>query len=503
MKPLGSTDPRELGGYRLLGRLGAGGMGQVYLGRTPDGRTVAVKLIHPHLAHEPEFRRRFRLEVAAAQRVSGEWTMPVLDSDTEADMPWLATGFVPGPSLTRVVDELHGPLPEFSVWRLAEGLARALAVIHGAGVTHRDLKPSNVLITLDGPRVIDFGIARAADGGVATRTGVAVGSPGYMAPEQIRGERLTEASDIFGLGAVLAYALTGNGPFGTSESAAHTLMHRVLAEAPELGGLAGPMRDLIERCLDKDAAGRPTPGEIIEEAARHQDPDGAEGVWLPPALTAELGKEAARLLAVGGPAAAPGGPSPQQGSHAEMSIPHNMPTMTSSPGFAPPHQPTPPPQATPAPGHLPAPYATPAPAPAPAPGYNAPAPYATPTPAPGYNTPPPHVTAPWPQPGAMYPQPVVAYPPVAYPVAAAYVPYSPYGYDALGRPLSNKSKVVAGLLQIFLGVFGVGRFYTGHVGIGLIQLFTCGGWGLWALIDGIVFLVSDSRTDGMGRILKS
>ncbi|WP_326594947.1 serine/threonine-protein kinase [Streptomyces sp. NBC_01803] len=331
MKPLGPTDPQTLGAYRLLGRLGTGGMGQVFLARTPDGRTVAVKLIHPHFAHEPEFRRRFRQEVAAAQRVAGEWTAPVLDSDTEAEIPWLATGFVPGPSLTHVVDELHGPLPGFSVWRLAEGLARALTAIHAAGVTHRDLKPSNVLLTLDGPRVIDFGIARAAEASMATRTGVSVGSPGYMAPEQVRGERSTEASDVFGLGAVLAYAATGTGPFGGGDSAAHALMFRVVMEPPRLDGLAaGPLRELVERCLAKEPADRPSPAEIAAEAARHDDPDSAEGVWLPPTLTARLGREAAGLLALEGP-------SPTTVS-AVPPVPtaHNVPTMTSAASFTPP-----------------------------------------------------------------------------------------------------------------------------------------------------------------------
>ncbi|TDC13386.1 NINE protein, partial [Streptomyces sp. 8K308] len=468
----GTGDPRTLGEYRLLGRLGTGGMGQVFLGRTPEGRTVAIKLIHPHLAHEPEFRRRFRQEVAAARRVSGEWTMPVLDSDTEGELPWLATGFVPGPALTRVVEELHGALPEFSVWRLAEGLASALDAIHGVGVLHRDLKPSNVLLTLEGPRVIDFGIARAADASVATRTGIAVGSPGYMAPEQVRGERLTEASDVFGLGAVLAYAATGTGPFGDRDSAAHTLMHRVIAERPDLRGLAGPLRELVERCLDKEPTRRPTPREVAEEAARHVDPDAEEGVWLPAALTAWLGKEAAGLLALGGPEVV----DPTAGPPEPSGTPYNMPTMTASSGPPPPpRQPTPPPAPAPA---LPVSYPQPQPQPLPAP-------YAYGTPVPAGST------VPMPQQGMGYPM-----------VTGGYFAYAPFGVDAYGRPLSNKSRIAAGLLQIFLGSLGVGRFYLGHIGIGLAQLFTCGGFGIWALIDGIVLLVSRNATDGQGRILR-
>ncbi|MGP3967358.1 protein kinase domain-containing protein [Streptomyces sp. 6N223] len=492
MRPLGTADPRELGGYRLLGRLGTGGMGQVFLGRAPDGRMAAVKLIHVHLAAEPEFRRRFRHEVAAARQVSGEWTMPVLDSDTEAEIPWLATGFVPGPSLARVVDELNGgPLPEFSVWRLAEGLARALVAIHGAGVTHRDLKPSNVLITLEGPRVIDFGIARAADVSVATRTGVAVGSPGYMSPEQIRGEHPSEASDVFGLGAVLAYAASGQGPFGATDSAPHTLMHRVLSEMPDLSRLSGPMRELVARCLAKEAGARPLPAEIAEEAARHQDPDGAAGVWLPPALTAELGKEAARLLAVGAPESS----TAKAVEPADGAPPHNMPTMTSS---------TPPTPSSPY-HHQPPPPPAPAAPAAPASGGYTPPPHATPAW-------PPATGTPYPQPATGYPavpgQPATGYPAPAYPGGTMYpvavpvaVPYAPFGYDRLGRPLSNKSKVAAGLLQLFLGGLGIGRFYTGHVGMGIAQLLTCGGCGVWALIDGIVLLASDS-TDSQGRMLK-
>lgn len=191
MEKLGSGDPQQIGAYRLLARLGAGGMGDVYLARSDRGRTVAVKLVRRELAAQEEFRARFRQEVQAARQVGGFWTAPVLDADTEADVPWVATGYVAGPSLQRVVGRDHGALPERSVRILTAGLAHALKDIHAAGIVHRDLKPSNVLVTIDGPRVIDFGIARALEtvGGESglTRTGALVGSPGFMAPEQVRG----------------------------------------------------------------------------------------------------------------------------------------------------------------------------------------------------------------------------------------------------------------------------------------------------------------------------
>ena len=196
MDQLGIGDPQTIGGYRLLARLGAGGMGQVYLARSDRGRTVAVKLVREELARQEEFRARFRQEVRAARQVGGDWTAPVLDADTEAAVPWVATGYVAGPSLQQVVGHDHGALPERSVRILGAGLAYALKDIHAAGIIHRDLKPSNVLVTIDGPRVIDFGIARAletvTDGGL-TRTGALVGSPGFMAPEQVRGDRITPA----------------------------------------------------------------------------------------------------------------------------------------------------------------------------------------------------------------------------------------------------------------------------------------------------------------------
>ncbi|MFC4330140.1 protein kinase [Streptomyces andamanensis] len=310
MEKLAPGDPREIGAYRLLARLGAGGMGQVYLARSGRGRTAAVKVVRRELAQQEEFRARFRQEVRAARRVGGNWTAPVLDADTEAAVPWVATGYVAGPSLQRVVGHDHGPLPERSVRVLAAGLAEALRDIHAAGLVHRDLKPSNVLVTIDGPRVIDFGIARAletvADSGL-TRTGALLGSPGFMAPEQVRGDRITPACDIFCLGSVLAYAATGTLPFGTADSGVHALMYRIAQEEPDLDALPEGIADLVRACLRKDPAARPALEEILERTGaedtvcdgRLRDP------WLPSALVAQLGRHAVRLLDAENPEAPP------------------------------------------------------------------------------------------------------------------------------------------------------------------------------------------------------
>ncbi|MEU1147884.1 serine/threonine-protein kinase [Streptomyces sp. NPDC005863] len=301
MEKLVPGDPQRIGAYRLLARLGAGGMGQVYLARSDRGRTVAVKLVRQELAEQDEFRNRFRQEVQAARQVGGAWTAPVLDADTEAAIPWVATGYVAGPSLQGVVSHDHGPLPERSVNILAAGLASALRDIHAAGIVHRDLKPSNVLVTIDGPRVIDFGIARAletvTDGGL-TRTGALVGSPGFMAPEQVRGDRITPACDVFCLGSVLAYAASGALPFGTANSGVHALMFRIAQEEPDLTGLPESLTELIGACLRKDPAARPSLDEIQERTGaadalgdgRTLDP------WLPGALVAQLGRHAVQLL---------------------------------------------------------------------------------------------------------------------------------------------------------------------------------------------------------------
>ncbi|WP_140394490.1 serine/threonine-protein kinase, partial [Streptomyces recifensis] len=257
MQPLGADEPAAVGPYRLLGRLGSGGMGRVYLGRSAGGRTVAVKIVHPQYALDEEFRARFRREVAAARRVGGAWTAPVLDADPDAPVPWAATAYAAGPSLARAVTD-HGPLPAHTVRALGAGLAEALATVHALDLVHRDVKPSNVLLTLDGPLLIDFGIARATTGTASlTATGASVGSPGYMAPEQILGGRVTGAADVFSLGAVLAYAATGTPPFPGDSSAA--LLYKVVHEEPELGPLDGELREIAAACLTKDPAGRPAP----------------------------------------------------------------------------------------------------------------------------------------------------------------------------------------------------------------------------------------------------
>ncbi|MGI5196136.1 serine/threonine-protein kinase [Streptomyces sp. CA-288835] len=291
----------RIGAYRLLARLGSGGMGNVYLARSDRGRTVAVKLVRQELAEQEEFRARFRQEVRNARRVGGYWTAPVLDADTEAAIPWVATGYVAGPSLQTVVGHDHGPLPERSVRILAAGLAHALKDIHAAGIVHRDLKPSNVLVTIDGPRVIDFGIARAletvTDGGL-TRTGALVGSPGFMAPEQVRGDRITPACDVFCLGSVLAYAATGELPFGTSNSGVHALMFRIAQEEPDLEPLPEGLADLVRLCLRKDPAARPSLDDILERTgAEDTVADGrSRDPWLPSMLVAQLGRHAVQLL---------------------------------------------------------------------------------------------------------------------------------------------------------------------------------------------------------------
>ncbi|GAA1357240.1 protein kinase domain-containing protein [Streptomyces beijiangensis] len=304
MDQLQPDDPQTLGSYRLLSVLGAGGMGKVYLARSPGGRTVAVKVVRPELAADQDFRQRFRHEVEIARAVSGRYTAPVVDADPEAALPWLATAYVLGPDLTDVV-AAHGALPERTVRALGAGLAAALQEIHGAGLIHRDLKPSNVLLAADGPRVIDFGIARAVDGSRMTQTGVVVGSPGYMPPEQALGQDVGVAGDIFSFGAVLAFAATGRGVFGEGMAPA-AMLYQVVHAEPDLSGTPPMLTGLIRACLAKDPAARPSPAEIINSLA----PEGTGQVisdWLPSSVSSTIATHASRILDLETPA---GGNSP-------------------------------------------------------------------------------------------------------------------------------------------------------------------------------------------------
>jgi hypothetical protein len=253
-------DPDRIGPYQLRGILGAGGMGQVYLGAAADGQLAAVKVIRPELAADAEFRARFSREVSVARQVTSPFTAALLGADADGPMPWLATAYVPGPSLADAVTE-HGPLPAASVRELAAGLAAGLSAIHAAGVVHRDLKPSNVLLAPDGPRIIDFGISVAAAASPLTRTGLLIGSPGYMSPEQVEGREVGPASDIFSLGTVLAFAATGDAPFGSGS--APTLAYRAVYQEVDLGRVPAEVRGLIESCLAKDPRRRPTAHELM------------------------------------------------------------------------------------------------------------------------------------------------------------------------------------------------------------------------------------------------
>ncbi|MFG1943946.1 serine/threonine-protein kinase [Nonomuraea sp. NPDC048826] len=286
-KPLQPGDPREVGGYRIIARLGEGGMGRVYLGTTQAGRRLAIKVIRPEFSHDAEFRRRFEHEVSAAQRVHSMYTAPVIDADVAGPHPWLATAFVPGPTLAQVV-AAHGPLPVGTVRVLMAGVAEALLAVHAAGVIHRDLKPSNVLLAADGPKVIDFGIARAAESTALTRTGVRIGTPPFMAPEQALGHPSTPALDVFALGSLTCFAATGAAPFG--DGPAPAVLYRIAHEQPGLDDCPDELRPLVSRCLAKAPDQRPRIREIISTLRI----DTVPGDWLPeqvsgrlPAFTAE------------------------------------------------------------------------------------------------------------------------------------------------------------------------------------------------------------------------
>ncbi|MFC8703005.1 protein kinase [Streptomyces anulatus] len=310
--PLLPGDPERLGSIRLLGRLGAGGMGTVYLGRTPGGLTVAVKTVHEHLAADPHFRERFRREAAAARAVTGAHTAAVLDADPESSRPWLATAYLPGVTLRHAV-AATGPLEPSAVRSLGAALAEALEAVHRAGLVHRDLKPSNVLITADGPRVIDFGIARAISDRGLTGAGDVIGTPGFIAPEQITGAiatgaavtrgAVTGAADVFALGAVLVFAATGGSPFGSATPA--VLLYRAVHEDPDLSGVPDGVREVVTACLEKDPGLRPTVDQVLRATA---DPHPALWWRTEPLRSLVLGEAAEQPVeqAAEEPAATPG-----------------------------------------------------------------------------------------------------------------------------------------------------------------------------------------------------
>ncbi|MFE2064893.1 PQQ-binding-like beta-propeller repeat protein [Streptomyces sp. NPDC059467] len=277
-------DPRRIGPFEVLGRLGAGGMGLVYLARSASGRRVAIKTVRTELAEDQLFRVRFTREVEAARAVSGFYTAAVVDADPRAAVPWLATAYVPAPSLEEIVNDC-GPLPAQAVRWLAAGVAEALQSIHGAGLVHRDLKPSNVLVVEDGPRVIDFGIASGVSNTRLTMTNVAVGTPAYMSPEQAKDSRsVTGASDVFSLGSMLVFAATGHPPFHGANPVETVFM--LLREGPDLEGLPDELRPLIESCMQMEATARPNPADLQAQLAPHlfgsgSDDSGTASAWLP------------------------------------------------------------------------------------------------------------------------------------------------------------------------------------------------------------------------------
>ncbi|MET9500388.1 bifunctional serine/threonine-protein kinase/ABC transporter substrate-binding protein [Streptomyces sp. NPDC006622] len=313
MEPLRTGDPSRVGRYRLLRRLGAGGMGVVFLARSPGGAIAAVKTVRSSYADEPGFRARFRREIEAARRVDSRWVVPLLDADADAETPWLATSYVPGPSLAETVDAF-GPLSLASVRVLGVRLADALEAVHAAGLVHRDVKPGNVLLAPDGPRLIDFGIARAPEATALTASGVIVGSPGFLSPEQARarGGEIGPPSDVFSLGCVLAFAATGVRPFGGGAAAGMLL--RTVYDEPDPTAIPDRLAPVLRSCLRKDPPGRPTLARLRETLGGEPEAHSAEGSdWLPAPVIRLINDRSAALLAIGPieptqvPTAAPAG----------------------------------------------------------------------------------------------------------------------------------------------------------------------------------------------------
>lgn len=270
MKPLNPRDPRSIGPFVLIGRLGEGGMGHVYLGRLPSGRLAAIKIVHEHLAADPNFRQRFAREVDAARAVGGFWTAAIVDADPSAPTPWLASEYIVGPTLAAAV-ETHGPLSEKAAGTVAVGLIEALIAIHHARLIHRDLKPPNILLAVDGPRVIDFGIARALDHGRLTQPGIPIGSAYYMSPEQAHAETpVTPASDIFAFGGVLVFASAGHPPFEGANMFA--VLHSIIQAPPNLTGVPAPLQAIAAACLAKDPKARPSTADVLSALTRPDRP---------------------------------------------------------------------------------------------------------------------------------------------------------------------------------------------------------------------------------------
>jgi serine/threonine protein kinase len=300
VEPLRRWDPERIGPYTIIGRLGAGAMGQVFLARSTAGRLIAVKTIRVELAEEADFRARFAREVAAASRVSGVFTAAVIEADPDADLPWVATAYVPAPSLSTLVREA-GPLPVPAVRWLAAGCAEALQSIHGAGLLHRDVKPSNVLVAPDGPRVIDFGVARAAERVALTATRAGSGTPAYMAPEQARdASRASPASDVFSLGATLVYAATGHPPY-QGETVMDILV-RLATEPPDLTGLPEELYGLIAACLERVPRDRPSDTAILSRLGSFALLGGQGHDYLPDEAMAVIGEYQRGPLLPPGPA---------------------------------------------------------------------------------------------------------------------------------------------------------------------------------------------------------
>ncbi|MFE1234557.1 serine/threonine-protein kinase [Streptomyces sp. NPDC058745] len=464
-QPLAADDPTTIAGYRLAAKLGAGGMGKVYLSYTPGGRPVAIKVIRPEFGEDAEFRRRFAQEVQSAQRVQGLFTAPVIDADTDGAQPWLATAYVPGPSLADAV-VAHGALPVEAVLLLIAGMAEALHVIHGAGIVHRDLKPSNVLLAADGPRVIDFGIAYAADATSLTGSGVTIGTPSFMAPEQAAGRRVTAATDIFALGQVAAYAATGSPAFG--EGTSHGVLYRIVHEEPDLAQVPDRLKELVTRCLAKDPEARPTVAEVIAlcQSANAETVLRRPEDWLPVSVAADITVRAAAPApvqtppppsaapSVGHPATAPAAPAAPPAGHS--------PTAPAGPA-------TPPPTAAGAsyaPTAAGASHAPTAPA-TPPPGFGPPGSYTPPQ----HHTPPPVAggpTHPQTPPPGHTPQPspahAHAYAPTQYPAAhhqsggypTAPVPPAPGGK---GKGGARRGLLIALAAVLVFGVAGAGTAY--------------------------------------------